>query len=272
MATLYTITVKSIEDTKVIAEVRVDHPDAGSDIGSKDFALQILLETGHAERPYFKKLPIPEEEWITLVAEHPRKEEYDLMHLYNDGRRLDISAEEGRKRESHDYWRKHNDELSEQYGMKISGSGMYNGQYYVRFENEPLKVIEAANKVIISKPVKRKLEKDLYTLEFEVADTEYLYHLREKMRYESAAYNLLSCHKYEIRVQEGETVLLTCKDDKSDKFWQVVQDGNILNISYGKTGTAGQKNVKTFDSAQKAERERDKLISEKLGKGYIHAN
>lgn len=272
MSTLYTITIKSIEDTKVTAEVRVDHPDAGSDIGSKDFALQILLETGHIERPYFEKLPIPEEEWRKLVMGHPRKEEYDLMHLYSDGRKLDIPAEEGKKREDMEYWRKHNEELALQYGMKISSSGMSHGQYYVRFENEPLRVIDAANKVISSKPVKRKLEKDLYTLEFEVADVEYLYHLREKMRYESAAYNLLSCHRYEVKIEEGETVLLTYKDAKSDKFWQVVQDGATLNVTYGKTGTAGQKNVKAFDSVQKAERERDNLIAEKLGKGYTHAN
>jgi predicted DNA-binding WGR domain protein len=272
MSTLYTITIKRIEDTKVTAEISVDHPDAGSDIGSRDFALQILLETGHIERPFFDKLPIPEEEWRKHVAEHPRKEEYDLMHMYNDGRRLDISAEEGKKREDHTYWKKHNEELALQYGMKVSSSGMSGGQYYVCFDNEPLKLIEAANKVVISKPVKRKLEKNLYTLEFEVADAEYLHHLREKMRYESAAYNLSSYHKFEVKAEQGEAVLLTYKDAKSDKFWQIVQNGTTLNVTYGKTGTAGQKNVKEFDSVQKAEKERDKLINEKLGKGYNKKN
>lgn len=67
-------------------------------------------------------------------------------------------------------------------------------------------------------------------------------------------------------------MLLVYKDDKSDKFWQVVQDNTTLNITYGKTGTAGQKNLKEFDSVQKAEKERDKLINEKLGKGYIRKN
>lgn len=272
MATLYTITIKSIADTKVTAEIRVDHPDAGSDIGSKDFALQILLETGNIERPYFEKLPIPEAEWRTLVTEHPRKQEFDLMHLYNDGRQIDITKEEADRRRNYDYMMKANEALLAQYGVEGRGGGMSNGRYYIQLDNEPLKVIEAANKVITSKPVKRKIEKDLYTLDFEVADAEYLYHLREKMRYESAAYNLLSCHRYEVRIEEGETVLLTCKDAKSDKFWQVVQDGATLNITYGKTGTAGQKNVKAFDSAQKAERERDNLIAEKLGKGYTRAN
>ncbi|AWH86935.1 hypothetical protein HYN59_06160 [Flavobacterium album] len=92
------------------------------------------------------------------------------------------------------------------------------------------------------------------------------------MRYETAAFNLSSYYKPEIKAEEGEPILLTYKDDKSDKFWQVVQDGTTLYITYGKTGTAGQKNVKTFDSLQKAEKERDKLINEKLGKGYMRAN
>lgn len=272
MSTLYTITIKRIEDTNVTTEISVDHPDAGSNIGSKDFALQILLETGHIERPYFEKLPIREEEWRKLVTEHPRKEEYSLMHMYNDGRKLNISEEEGKKREDLTYWRKHNEELALQYGMKVSSSEMSDGQYYVYFDNEPLKLIEAANKVLLSKPVKRKLEKDLYTLEFEVADAEYLHHLREKMRYESAAYNLSSYHKFEVKAEQGEFVLLTYKDAKSDKFWEVVQNGATLNVTYGKTGTAGQKNVKEFDSVQKAEKERDKLINEKLGKGYTRKN
>lgn len=272
MATLYTITIKSIKDTKVIAEVRVDHPDAGSNIGSKDFALQILLETGDIEKPYFNKLPIPKEEWKKLVTEHPRKEEYDLMHQYNNGVKLEITPEEGKKRNDRDYWQKHNEELALQYGRKVSSSGMSDGQYYVHFDNEPLKVIDAANKVILSKPVKRKLEKNRYTLEFEVADVEYLHHLREKMIYESAAWNLSSYYKPEINVAQGEAVLLHYKDAKSDKFWQVVQDGASLNITYGKTGTAGQKNIKELDSVQKAEKERDKLINEKLGKGYTRTN
>ncbi|MEL1244829.1 WGR domain-containing protein [Flavobacterium sp. DGU11] len=272
MSTLYRITIKKIENTKVTAEVRVIHPDAGSDIGSKDFALQILLETGLIGRRYFDKLPIPKEEWEKLVKEHPLKEEYDMLQLYHDGRRLIITKEEADKRENVAYREKNNEELFRQYGLRTSGGGISDGQHYIRFDNEPLKVIEAANKIMVSKPVKRKLEKDLYTLEFEVANAAYLHHLREKMRYETAAFNLSSYYKPEIKVEEGEAVLLTYKDEKSDKFWQVAQEGTTLNITYGKTGTSGQKNVKAFDSLQKAEKERDKLINEKLGKGYTRAN
>ena len=90
--------------------------------------------------------------------------------------------------------------------------------------------------------------------------------------YETAAWNLSSYYKSEIKVAEGEAVLLHYKDAKSDKFWQIIQNGATLNITYGKTGTAGQKNVKELDSVQKAEKERDKLINEKLGKGYTRTN
>jgi predicted DNA-binding WGR domain protein len=272
MSTLYRIKILSIKETKVTAQVKVIHADAGSNFASKDFALQILLDTGHIERPYFEKLPIPEEEWKKLVKEHPRKEEYDTMHVYNDGRRIEITPEEGMKRRDWDYFEESNKEVEAEHGRKVVSSGLSDGKYYIRFENEPLKLIEAANKVIVSKPVKTKIAKDLYDLDFEVIDAEYLYHLREGMLYETASYNLSPYNKPEIKVEEGEVIRLAYKDDKSDKFWQVIQDGTTLNITYGKTGTAGQKNVKAFDSLQKAEKERDKLISEKLGKGYTKAN
>ncbi len=273
MSSLYRIKVLSINDTKVTTEIRVIHPDAGSNFASKDFALQILLDTGHIDRPYFDKLPISEEEWKKLVTGHPRREEFDLLHVYNDGRELHITKEEADKRNNDAKYReKNNEELFLQYGARVSGGGMSNGQNYIRFDNEPLKVIAAAAKIIVAKPVKAKIEKDIYLLDFEVSEAEYLHHLREKMQYETASYNLSAYLAPEIKVEPGEAVLLTYKDAKSDKFWQVVQEGSTLNISYGKTGTAGQKNIKTFDSIYKAEKERDKLITEKLGKGYTYTN
>lgn len=272
MSTLYRVKIENINDTKVTAQVKVTHPDAGSNIASKDFVLQILLDTGHIDRPYFDRLPIKEDEWKKLVAEHPKREEYDMLHLWRDGEELSISEEDANKRRSLKYWHKHNDEIFEKYGRKVQSGGSRSGHHYVVFESEPLKVIDAAKKIIVSRPEKTKIAKDVYNLDFEVADAAYLYHLREKMLYETASFNLASYYKPEIKVEAGEIVLLTYKDDKSNKFWQVEQDGATLNISYGKTGTAGQKNVKEFDSVQKAEKERDKLITEKLGKGYVREN
>ena len=60
-------------------------------------------------------------------------------------------------------------------------------------------------------------------------------------------------------------------DGKSSKFWQIEQQGPELHIAWGKIGTNGQSQVKTFDSDAKAQAAKDKLIQEKTGKGYAAA-
>lgn len=54
----------------------------------------------------------------------------------------------------------------------------------------------------------------------------------------------------------------------SSKFWEVATDGSKLYVRFGKIGTKGQIQVKNFESGDKAEREREKLIREKAEKGY----
>ena len=43
------------------------------------------------------------------------------------------------------------------------------------------------------------------------------------------------------------------QDEKSHKFWTVEQQGNELHISWGKVGTKGQSQVKSFADAAAAE-------------------
>ncbi len=62
---------------------------------------------------------------------------------------------------------------------------------------------------------------------------------------------------------------LAYKDDKSDKFWNIEVSGESFTVTYGKTGTAGQTQTKTFDSDAKCLREAEKLVNEKLKKGYM---
>jgi uncharacterized protein (TIGR02996 family) len=57
-------------------------------------------------------------------------------------------------------------------------------------------------------------------------------------------------------------------DAKSHKFWNIEVSGTSLTVTYGKVGTPGQTQTKTFASAEKAQAEADKLIREKLKKGY----
>ncbi|WP_100787061.1 WGR domain-containing protein [Leptospira adleri] len=61
---------------------------------------------------------------------------------------------------------------------------------------------------------------------------------------------------------------LTFQDGTSDKFWNLETSGNSFTVTFGKTGTAGQTQTKTFDSEDKCLKEAEKLIHEKLKKGY----
>jgi uncharacterized protein (TIGR02996 family) len=58
-------------------------------------------------------------------------------------------------------------------------------------------------------------------------------------------------------------------DAKSHKFWNIAVSGTRFTVTYGKVGAAGQTQTKTFASAEKAQAEADKLIREKLKKGYV---
>lgn len=58
------------------------------------------------------------------------------------------------------------------------------------------------------------------------------------------------------------------KDDTSDKFWEIAQDGKRMLVRYGKVGTKGQENVKLFETEEQAKNEMDKMIRQKTKKGY----
>ncbi|MCV8850496.1 WGR domain-containing protein, partial [Escherichia coli] len=59
------------------------------------------------------------------------------------------------------------------------------------------------------------------------------------------------------------------QDEKSHKFWAVEQQRNELHINWGKVGTNGQSQVKSFADAAAAEKAELKLIAEKVKKGYV---
>ncbi len=54
----------------------------------------------------------------------------------------------------------------------------------------------------------------------------------------------------------------------SSKFWQVSILGSTLTVHFGRIGTVGQTRSKDLGTAAAAQREADKLVAEKLGKGY----
>ena len=61
---------------------------------------------------------------------------------------------------------------------------------------------------------------------------------------------------------------LTFLDDTSDKFWQIETSGTSFTVTYGRNGTSGQSQTKTFDSEEKCLKEAEKVLAEKRKKGY----
>lgn len=55
----------------------------------------------------------------------------------------------------------------------------------------------------------------------------------------------------------------------SRKFWEISVSGNSFTVRFGRIGTAGQSQTKSFADDDKAKREAEKLIAEKVKKGYV---
>ena len=57
----------------------------------------------------------------------------------------------------------------------------------------------------------------------------------------------------------------------ASKFWEIELVGSELHIAWGKIGTAGQSQVKSFGDEAAARAQEAKLVKEKTGKGYVAA-
>ncbi|MBS2035578.1 STM4015 family protein [bacterium] len=60
-------------------------------------------------------------------------------------------------------------------------------------------------------------------------------------------------------------------DAKSSKFWNIALEGSSHTVTYGRIGSAGQSATKSFASEELARKDAEKLVKEKLGKGYVDA-
>jgi uncharacterized protein (TIGR02996 family) len=61
-------------------------------------------------------------------------------------------------------------------------------------------------------------------------------------------------------------------DAKSHKFWNIEVTGTRYEVQFGKVGSAGQRQRKTFATAAEAQADADRLVKEKLKKGYIETS
>ena len=55
----------------------------------------------------------------------------------------------------------------------------------------------------------------------------------------------------------------------SRKFWQIDRHENEITVTFGRIGTKGQTQLKQFSNEERAVQEVDKLVAEKIKKGYI---
>lgn len=58
-------------------------------------------------------------------------------------------------------------------------------------------------------------------------------------------------------------------DAKSNKFWNIEIEGKSFTVTFGKVGTKGQSRKKDFANEDKAQEAYDKLVEEKVSKGYV---
>ncbi len=54
-----------------------------------------------------------------------------------------------------------------------------------------------------------------------------------------------------------------------DRFWEVEQSGATYTMRWGKLGTTGATQSKTLDTPQKTAREVDRLVEERIAKGFV---
>ena len=58
----------------------------------------------------------------------------------------------------------------------------------------------------------------------------------------------------------------------SNKFWQVSVDANEVTVCYGRIGSHGTTKVHTCGDSDTAAARREKLVAEKMSKGYVEKN
>lgn len=54
----------------------------------------------------------------------------------------------------------------------------------------------------------------------------------------------------------------------SAKFWEISTNGNEVTVRFGRIGTQGQRQAKTLANTDAATKHAEKLIAQKVAKGY----
>jgi predicted DNA-binding WGR domain protein len=57
-------------------------------------------------------------------------------------------------------------------------------------------------------------------------------------------------------------------DETSHKFWEITLRGKCHSVRYGRIGAAGQEMARSFTESQQAQADAERLIRQKIAKGY----
>ncbi|MFF2484711.1 WGR domain-containing protein [Paenibacillus sp. NPDC058071] len=60
-----------------------------------------------------------------------------------------------------------------------------------------------------------------------------------------------------------------CQNERSNKFWRIERSGASYTVYFGRIGTGGRSLTKWFRSAEECERQAERIIAQKLKKGYL---
>ena len=62
------------------------------------------------------------------------------------------------------------------------------------------------------------------------------------------------------------------QEELSNKFWDIEYSGKEQKITFGKIGTKGRETIKEYSNEQECVKESEKLIAQKIKKGYVEIN
>ena len=70
----------------------------------------------------------------------------------------------------------------------------------------------------------------------------------------------------------GGTRRFEFRDGSSAKFWEVSQSAGDVAVRFGRIGTSGQSQTKSFADPVAGKKHADELVAEKTAKGYVQAS
>ena len=70
-------------------------------------------------------------------------------------------------------------------------------------------------------------------------------------------------------MENKKTRVFVFQDEKSSKFWEISQSGEVVTVRYGKSETTGKSQTKTLGDVALADKYVLSLITGKLAKGYV---